>query len=588
MPINPLTSALNPSRSVNLTTFTILVEGQALPASMGVMGIEVRRRVNSIPGAVIQIEDGDPAQQSFVNSEDPNLAPGKELEIKLGYSMQENTVFKGIITGQRIRIGRGGGSYLQVECKDPFFRTTLDRKSRYYRDLSDGDILSQIAGEYDGLSVNTEILGLPVTHAEVTQVQMCDWDFMMTRLEQAGLFATIDNGTMTVKALPAIAAVPAFSLSYGRDIFDLDLDMDARTQHTAANASSWDDGSLNVNSTNDTASSVPEPGNITGAQLAEVSQSATALVHGGDLEDQVLAAWAKAALQRSRMAKVRGVIKFQGNEAALPGAFVNLDGLGGRFNGMAFIGGVAHSVAAGDWHSTIEVGLSKEWHYERYQLTPPPAAGMGTAVSGLQVGVVTKLEGDPESRERIQVRLPLISTSEEGNWMRLASLDAGADRGFVFRPEVDDEVVVGFLQDDPNQAVVLGMLHSKSNPSPIAASDDNHDKGYTSREQLKLHFNDDTKYILLETPKGNKITLSEDDGGILIEDENQNKITLDTNGITIESSKDLILKANGDVKVEGTNVEQTANASFKASGSSGSELSSSATTVVKGSLVQIN
>jgi len=178
---------------------------------------------------------------------------------------------------------------------------------------------------------------------------------------------------------------------------------------------------------------------------------------------------------------------------------------------------------------------------------------------------------------------------------RLATLDAGKDRGTYFRPEIGDEVVIGFLGDDPRYPVILGQCNSGAKRSPLAAKDDNHLKGYVSREKLKLTFDDDKKIIGLETPAGNKITLSEDAKGIVLCDQNNNKITLDDKGITIESAKDLIFKAAKDVKLSGTNTEFTAQGSFKASGTGSAELSGAqtkingdATTVIKGGIVQIN
>ena len=155
-------------------------------------------------------------------------------------------------------------------------------------------------------------------------------------------------------------------------------------------------------------------------------------------------------------------------------------------------------------------------------------------------------------------------------------------------PEIDDEVLIGYLNDDPRNPVVLGMLHSSAKPAPLTASDDNHEKGIITRDELKVLFNDDLKSLELSTPKGNKALLSEDEGGISVEDENGNKITLSSDGIVIESVKDLVLKATGDVKIEGVNIEAAAQAEFKAEGSAGAELSTSAIAVLKGSLVQIN
>jgi uncharacterized protein involved in type VI secretion and phage assembly len=224
-----------------------------------------------------------------------------------------------------------------------------------------------------------------------------------------------------------------------------------------------------------------------------------------------------------------------------------------------------------------------------------PAAGLLPSVTGLQTGIVTALENDPEGEDRIKVRLPLISTSEEGIWARISTLDAGKERGTFFRPEIGDEVITGFINDDPRFAVVLGMMHSSHNPAPETAKDSNHFKGYVSREKMKFTFDDEKKIINLETPAGNKIMLSEDDQGIKIEDQNGNKITMDTNGILIESIKELTLKAATDIKIEGMNMTAKASASFKAEGTASAEISGasttvkgSATVVIQGGMVQIN
>jgi uncharacterized protein involved in type VI secretion and phage assembly len=164
-----------------------------------------------------------------------------------------------------------------------------------------------------------------------------------------------------------------------------------------------------------------------------------------------------------------------------------------------------------------------------------------------------------------------------------------------FRPEIGDEVVVGFLNDDPRHPVVLGMCHSSAKPSPEAVKDGNHRQGYVSREKLKLVFDDEKKTITLETPGGNKMKFSEEDKGIVLEDQNGNKITLDDSGIKIESSKDLVLQAVKDIKIEGMNTELKAQSAFKASGSGSAEISGasttikgSATAVIQGGVVQIN
>ena len=132
------------------------------------------------------------------------------------------------------------------------------------------------------------------------------------------------------------------------------------------------------------------------------------------------------------------------------------------------------------------------------------------------------------------------------------------------------------------------MLNSSAKPAPLKASDDNHEKGFVTRSEMKFIFNDEKKSVVLETPKGKKITVDEDAGVIKLEDENKNVITMNTDGIKLESGKDIILKATGDVKIDGVNITITASAKLKGEGSAGAEISTGATAILKGSLVQIN
>ena len=216
------------------------------------------------------------------------------------------------------------------------------------------------------------------------------------------------------------------------------------------------------------------------------------------------------------------------------------------------------------------------------------AASLLPGINGLQIGVVSQLENDPDGEDRILVKIPVINADDEGIWCRTALLDAGDNRGTFFRPEIGDEVIVGFINDDPRDGVVLGALHSSAKPAPVSATDDNHIKGIYTRSEMKLEFDDDKSSITLETPGGNKVLIDDDSGTIVLEDLNGNKIEMSSDGIVIESAAALELKATTDFKVEGVNLTQKAQASFKAEGSAGAEISSSGQTVVKGSIVMIN
>jgi len=174
-------------------------------------------------------------------------------------------------------------------------------------------------------------------------------------------------------------------------------------------------------------------------------------------------------------------------------------------------------------------------------------------------------------------------------WARVASVDAGAERGLFIRPEIGDEVVVGFIESDPRYPVLLGMLHSSANPAPQRGSNDNHVKLYQSRSKLCLRFDDDKKTITLETPGGQKLLLDDEAKGITLSDQHGNKIVMDANGIAIESAKAFGAKTGTGAKLDvGTNFELKASAQVRLEGSGGVDVSSSGSPRSPGSLVKIN
>ncbi|MFV1981712.1 MAG: type VI secretion system tip protein VgrG, partial [Rhodothermia bacterium] len=322
--------------------------------------------------------------------------------------------------------------------------------------------------------------------------------------------------------------------------------------------------------------------------LGDVTETDFELRHSGALKQEELDSWSKAQMIRSRFARIRGTIRIQGTSAVKVGDLVDVDGLGERFKGAAFVAGIRHMLGQGDWETTLQIGMPPSWHVEQYPVNAMPAAGYGPAVAGLQVGVVTELQDDPDGEDRIRVRLPVVNADDEGVWARLASLDAGADRGFVFRPEIGDEVIVGFIADDPHEPVVLGMLHSSAKPSPISGSDENHEKGLVTRSGMRVVFNDDEPSLTIETPNGNKILISDGDGEIVVSDESGSSLTMSSDGIKLDSAKEISLKASTDITIEGLNVNIKAGSGLTAEGSATASFKSGGSTELKGSIVQIN
>ncbi|MDL2144847.1 type VI secretion system tip protein VgrG [Flavobacterium tructae] len=572
------------SQSADLVTYKILIEGEELSKTYQVKSIVVQNEVNRIPMAQIVLTDGEASERDFKLSNEDLLIPGKKIEINAGYHNDEEAIYKGIIIKHSIKI-KSSASLLIIECKDEAVKLTIGRKSKYFYDVKDSDAFEEIIGTY-GLEKDVEATNF--SHKELVQYNTSDWDFIVSRAQANGKLCFIENGKITISK-PDLSSAAVETITFGATLLDFDAEIDARNQFAKVSSYSWDYTNQELVEIEASDPGVSLNGNLSASDLSEtIELENLELRHGGAITETELQDWADAKLLFQQLSKVRGRVKFQGIPAVKPNTIITLEGVGDRFNGSAYITGVFHELTEGNWTIDAQFGLNPEWFSETYDIHTPTGSGIMPAIKGLHAGIVTQLEGDPNGEDRILVKIPIINNEEQGIWCRVASPDAGENRGIFFRPEIEDEVIIGFVNEDPNNAIVLGMLHSSGKPSPITASDDNHQKGIVTRSEMKVMFDDEKKSIGIETPAGKKITLDEDQGVIVIEDENSNVITIDSNGIKMESAGNIEIVASGDVKIEGTNVSLKAKAQFKAEGSAGAEMSSSAVAIVKGSIVQIN
>jgi len=573
---------------LDLATYKIFSDGQELPPSVGIGMISVRKGVNKIPSAKLVLFDGDIATGEFQLSEGELFKPGVSIRIDAGYHNLEESIFEGIIIKHGLEINPDNASRLIIELRDPVIKMTVGRRNKYFFESSDSEVMEELIGKYSGLQ--SEVEGTSLNHAEIVQYHATDWDFMLSRADANGRIVTTEAGTVTIQK-PQTSGDPVAELQYGDNVVEFEAEMDARQQYASTKGLSWDSIKQELAEKEGADPSMDFQGNLSGDDLSSViGLESFQMQHGGLLSDEELQAWTDAGLMRSRLAKIQGRVKILGDNTIKPGDMVELKGFGSRFNGKAFVSAVYHEISPSQkWFTHLGLGLDPKWFAQEYDnIIDAPASGLLPAIKGLHIGIVTAIEGDPDGENRIQVKLPLISMEEDGIWARYSSPDAGNERGIFFRPEIEDEVIVSFINEDPRDPVILGMLHSSSKPAPIEASDENHEKGIVTREKLKVLFNDDKKTIEIETPNGNKLQLTDEDGAILLEDENGNKISMNSDGITIESSKDIIMKASGDISIEGTNIDIKSSAQFKAEGSAGAEVSSGGQTVISGSLVQIN
>ena len=86
-------------------------------------------------------------------------------------------------------------------------------------------------------------------------------------------------------------------------------------------------------------------------------------------------------------------------------------------------------------------------------------------INGVVIGLVTNVR-DPDKRGRIKVHFPWLDDSHETDWIRIATMMGGNDRGSFFLPEVEDEVLVAFDHGDVRFPYVVGFMWNGKDQPP--------------------------------------------------------------------------------------------------------------------------
>lgn len=185
---------------------------------------------------------------------------------------------------------------------------------------------------------------------------------------------------------------------------------------------------------------------------------------------------------------------------------------------------ISHEISGSGSYNHHFTGISSKSEYIPASVDKPTAE--------TQVAVVTD-NADPEGIGRVKVQMLWQKLqSETTDWIRVSTLDAGSsgtvdkNRGFVFVPEIGDQVLVSFRYNDPDRPYVTGSLFHGKNGAGGG-------KGNTLKS--------------IKTRSGHTIAFDDTEGSesITITDKKNNIITLDTasSSITISAPETISIQA---------------------------------------------
>jgi type VI secretion system secreted protein VgrG len=200
--------------------------------------------------------------------------------------------------------------------------------------------------------------------------------------------------------------------------------------------------------------------------------------------------------------------------------------------------------------------------YRAPRLTPKPV------VHGAQTAMVVGGSGDEiytDKYGRVKVQFPWdrYAKGDENSscWVRVAQLWAGKQWGAIHIPRVGQEVIVDFLEGDPDRPIITGRVYNADSMPPYTLPDNATQSGVKSRSSKggsadtynELRFEDKTgqELVLLHAEKDLTIE-SEHDGSTSI---GHDQTTSITNNLTTKVGADEERDISGNLKTSITKDE---------------------------------
>lgn len=252
--------------------------------------------------------------------------------------------------------------------------------------------------------------------------------------------------------------------------------------------------------------------------------------------------------------------------------------------------------------------------YRSPQITPRPI------IAGLQTAIVTgsQTDGDivVDKNGCVQVTFhwnkPDKPNAKNSCPVRVASSWAGKSWGAINIPRVGQEVVISFLEGDPDQPLIIGSVYNAAHVPPYALPDNKTQSGIKScsdpngsastfnelrfedkkgSEDFYIHAQKDMHQVI---EHDHNVTIKNDDVSAI---QNNQKVTVSKDGSTsigqkykleagteiefVTGAASITMKSSGEIEIKGVNITISGDASVKVQSAATVEVAGDAMATVK-------
>jgi phage baseplate assembly protein V len=402
-------------------------------------------------------------------------------ELVVGVIGARLPLFVGDVTALHHSYEAARGRVLRVRAYDRLHRLRKRQPVRAHVEVTAAALANEMAADLD-VAVDVHADGPP--WRRLLQYRHNDLELLGELSERCGQYFALRDGVLHLFSLEGFGE--PLPLRLGDGLIEASCEVNGDPACRTVAAVGWDPHRVE-----------PHQGR---AEHARSARTATATadpqVFGADgavnlmgvaVQDARQAdAVAQGALDRRVAGEVALTGVADGDPRLSPGTRVEVGGLDAEHIGVYALTAVTHRIDA-------RHGFTSRFATEPPVPRPPPPGATAA------LGVVSRID-DPERLGRVQVALPGFGNLES-DWLEVLSVGAGAGKGLMALPDVNDQVLVLAIDGDPSRGVIIGGLYGAGGWP---------DSGIES---------DAVRRFTLQTPGGQRIRL--DDHGELVRLENR-------------------------------------------------------------------
>lgn len=396
---------------------------------------------------------------------DPSLIVGASVTVKFALPEAPVRYFNGIVSRFMHAGGDKAFSSYSAELVPSLWLLTLSRDRVIYQNKTAADIIKAVLGEF-GVTFDAQLTGTYGVREYCVQYDETALEFISRLMEEEGIFYffTFTNGghTMVLGDSSSAhttctdgAALRYFPDQGGRRVIDVVNQLEYESRLVAQKFEYSDYNYLTPST----------------ALLAE---SSGATGKGKQFEfpgkHSVVADGTQRAKVRSEASQVDGAV-CRGTSYCYPlsaGKKFTLSGHSrAALNTSLVLRAVTHA-ASNDQYSNA---------FEAFPATTPfrpPRVSSLPRVSGSQTALVVGPSGeeiwtDKHGRIKVQFHWDRLGVKDENSscWVRVSQSWAGLAWGSLFLPRIGQEVVISYVDGDPDRPLVTGCVYNAENTAPV-------------------------------------------------------------------------------------------------------------------------